>query len=100
MEAFTTLDAVVVPLDRANVDTDAIIPKRPAIAAATAIAGLTRWLRPPAPCRPSKLRLEVDAQRKHRLLKGLDAIGLTLKKADAIRAYEARRRVLEPWLFA
>ena len=28
MEAFTTLDAVVVPLDRANVDTDAIIPKQ------------------------------------------------------------------------
>ena len=26
MEPFTTLDAVVVPLDRANVDTDAIIP--------------------------------------------------------------------------
>ena len=28
MEPFTTLDAVVVPLDRANVDTDAIIPKQ------------------------------------------------------------------------
>ena len=28
MDAFTTLDAVVVPLDRANVDTDAIIPKQ------------------------------------------------------------------------
>ena len=28
MEAFTTLHAVVAPLDRANVDTDAIIPKQ------------------------------------------------------------------------
>ena len=28
MEPFTTLDAVVAPLDRANVDTDAIIPKQ------------------------------------------------------------------------
>jgi 3-isopropylmalate dehydratase small subunit len=28
MEAFTTLDALVVPIDRANVDTDAIIPKQ------------------------------------------------------------------------
>ena len=28
-----------------------------------AIAGLTRCVRPPAPCRPSKLRLLVDAQR-------------------------------------
>ena len=28
MEAFTTLEAIVAPLDRANVDTDAIIPKQ------------------------------------------------------------------------
>ncbi|MDM8546245.1 3-isopropylmalate dehydratase small subunit [Candidatus Venteria ishoeyi] len=28
MDAFTTLDALVAPLDRANVDTDAIIPKQ------------------------------------------------------------------------
>ncbi|MBF0188363.1 MAG: 3-isopropylmalate dehydratase small subunit [Magnetococcales bacterium] len=28
MEAFKTLDAIAVPLDRANVDTDAIIPKQ------------------------------------------------------------------------
>ena len=34
-----------------------------AIAAAAAIAGLTRWVRPPAPWRPSKLRLLVEAQR-------------------------------------
>ncbi len=25
--------------------------------------GETRWVRPPLPCRPSKLRLEVDAER-------------------------------------
>src|SRR5690606_21881387 len=36
--------------------------KWPATAAAAAIAGLTRWVRPPAPWRPSKLRLEVEAQ--------------------------------------
>ena len=28
MRAFTTLDALVVPLDRTNVDTDAILPKQ------------------------------------------------------------------------
>ena len=28
MQAFTTLDAIVAPLDRANVDTDSIIPKQ------------------------------------------------------------------------
>ena len=27
------------------------------------MAGLTKWVRPPLPCRPSKLRLEVAAQR-------------------------------------
>src|SRR5205085_5396473 len=37
--------------------------KCPVMAAAAAIGGLTRCVRPPRPCRPSKLRLEVDAQR-------------------------------------
>jgi 3-isopropylmalate/(R)-2-methylmalate dehydratase small subunit len=48
----------------------------------------------------SVLRFEVDAYRKHCLLNGLDEIGLTLQHADAIRAYEARRRQEAPWLFA
>src|SRR2546427_10934802 len=39
------------------------IAKWPAIAVAAATAGETRWVRPPGPCRPSKLRFEVDAQR-------------------------------------
>ncbi|TAN46439.1 MAG: 3-isopropylmalate dehydratase small subunit [Methylococcaceae bacterium] len=46
------------------------------------------------------LHFEVDATRKHRLLHGLDDIGLTLQHADEIRAYEARRAVEAPWLFA
>mmetsp|Transcript_9618 Transcript_9618/g.23867 ORF Transcript_9618/g.23867 Transcript_9618/m.23867 type:complete len:525 (+) Transcript_9618:1168-2742(+) len=36
---------------------------RPVTAAAAAIAGEQRCVRPPAPCRPSKLRLDVEAQR-------------------------------------
>src|SRR5574337_987454 len=40
-----------------------ISTKWPCTAAAAAIAGLTRCVRPPAPWRPSKLRLLVDAQR-------------------------------------
>ncbi|MGC8468063.1 MAG: 3-isopropylmalate dehydratase small subunit, partial [Acidithiobacillus sp.] len=28
MEAFTVVESVLIPLDRANVDTDAIIPKQ------------------------------------------------------------------------
>ena len=42
---------------------------------------------------------EVDAYRRDCLLKGLDEIGLTLQRADAIKAYEAQRRAAEPWLF-
>ena len=37
--------------------------KRPATAVAAATAGETRWVRPPRPWRPSKLRFEVEAQR-------------------------------------
>lgn len=42
---------------------------------------------------------DVDEFRKHCLLNGLDDIGLTLEHADAIRAYEAKKRVDAPWLF-
>lgn len=42
---------------------------------------------------------DVDAFRKHCLLHGLDDIGLTLRDADHIRAYEAKRRASAPWLF-
>jgi 3-isopropylmalate/(R)-2-methylmalate dehydratase small subunit len=42
---------------------------------------------------------EVGEMRKQRLLEGLDDIALTLKEADAIRAYEERREVEAPWLF-
>jgi 3-isopropylmalate/(R)-2-methylmalate dehydratase small subunit len=42
---------------------------------------------------------EVDPFSKHCLLNGLDDIGLTLEHVDEIRAYEARRRGVTPWLF-
>ncbi|MBL6752623.1 MAG: 3-isopropylmalate dehydratase small subunit, partial [Nevskia sp.] len=42
----------------------------------------------------------IDPFRKDCLVKGLDEIGLTLRHADAIRAFEARRREQAPWLFA
>ncbi|MEJ2553825.1 MAG: 3-isopropylmalate dehydratase small subunit [Gammaproteobacteria bacterium] len=45
------------------------------------------------------IAFEVDAFRKHRLLNGLDDIGLTLQHVDDIKAYEARRRREAPWLF-
>ena len=42
---------------------------------------------------------DIDASRKHRLLNGLDDIGITLQRADRIRAYETRQAVATPWLF-
>ena len=45
------------------------------------------------------LRFDIDPFRKHCLLNGLDEIGLTLEKADAIRAFEAKHRAAQPWLF-
>ena len=42
---------------------------------------------------------EIDSFRKHCLLNGLDDIGLTLQDADAIRAYEEKRKAVAPWLF-
>jgi len=46
-----------------------------------------------------RLAFEVDPFRKHCLYQGLDDIALTLERAERIRAYEQRRRALEPWLF-
>ena len=42
---------------------------------------------------------EVDPSRKHSMLNGLDEIGLTLRHADRIRAFEDRRIARFPWLF-
>ena len=46
------------------------------------------------------LAFDVDGGRQHRLLNGLDDIGLTLLQGDKIKAYEERRRVEAPWLFS
>jgi 3-isopropylmalate/(R)-2-methylmalate dehydratase small subunit len=49
--------------------------------------------------RAQVMRFEVDAFRKYCLLNGLDEIGLTLRHADKIRAFEAKRLQQHPWLF-
>ncbi len=46
----------------------------------------------------SELRFEIEPFRKHYLLGGLDDIGLTLRNADKIRAFEAERLLRKPWL--
>ncbi len=45
------------------------------------------------------MQFEIDAFRKYCLLNGLDEIGLTLRHADKIRAFEAQRKAQYPWYF-
>jgi 3-isopropylmalate/(R)-2-methylmalate dehydratase small subunit len=47
----------------------------------------------------SETGFEIEGFRKHRLLNGLDDIGLTLEHASAIRDYENTLRASSPWLF-
>jgi 3-isopropylmalate/(R)-2-methylmalate dehydratase small subunit len=46
------------------------------------------------------LPFAVDAFRKECLVNGWDDIGLTLRHAEKIRAFEEKRRAEQPWLFA
>ncbi len=46
----------------------------------------------------SELPFEVQPFRKYCLINGFDDIGLTLRHADKIRAYEAERLAKMPWL--
>ena len=46
------------------------------------------------------VKFEIDAHRKHCLLNGLDDIGLTLQHVAEIKAFEAKHRAAQPWLFA
>jgi 3-isopropylmalate/(R)-2-methylmalate dehydratase small subunit len=45
------------------------------------------------------MRFDIDPFRKYCLLNGLDEIGLTLRHADKIRAFEAQRKAEHPWYF-
>jgi 3-isopropylmalate/(R)-2-methylmalate dehydratase small subunit len=45
-----------------------------------------------------ELPFEVQAFRKYCLLNGFDDIGLTLRHADKIRAFEVQRLTQKPWL--
>ncbi len=46
----------------------------------------------------AELPFEVQAFRKYCLLNGFDDIGLTLRHAEKIKAFEARRLTEKPWL--
>ncbi len=44
------------------------------------------------------IKFEIDPFLKRCLLEGLDDIGLTMQKADAITSFEARTKVERPWI--
>jgi 3-isopropylmalate/(R)-2-methylmalate dehydratase small subunit len=43
---------------------------------------------------------DIDPGRKQKLLEGLDDIGLSLKRVDAIAAFEEKRKLAQPWMRA
>ena len=45
-----------------------------------------------------RFAFEIDPFRKHCLIEGLDEVGMTLQRDDAIAAFEARQASAEPWL--
>ncbi len=45
-------------------------------------------------------QFDITPHRKHCLLNGLDEIGLTLQHAGEIKAFEAKHKAAQPWLFA
>ena len=44
-------------------------------------------------------KFDIDPFTKHCLLNGLDEIGLTLERAGEIKAFEAKHKASQPWLF-
>ncbi|MEO1492683.1 MAG: 3-isopropylmalate dehydratase small subunit [Pseudomonadota bacterium] len=47
-----------------------------------------------------EIAFEIDPFKKHCLLNGLDEIGLSMEKTDAIDTFEAKRKTETPWLAA
>jgi len=45
------------------------------------------------------IAFEIDPFRKHCLMNGLDDIGLTMEKADAIDGFEGNQKGTQPWLW-
>lgn len=43
------------------------------------------------------ISFDIDADRKHRLLEGIDDIGETLAKTDDISSFESKQAVSQPW---
>ncbi len=48
----------------------------------------------------TQFHFDIDSFRKECLVNGWDEIGLTLRHADEIKAYEEKRKRAEPWIFS
>ncbi|MFW5681310.1 MAG: 3-isopropylmalate dehydratase small subunit [Pseudomonadota bacterium] len=46
-----------------------------------------------------ELPFEIDEFGRHRLLEGLDSVGLTLTKRPTIEGFEAKQKLGKPWLY-
>jgi len=57
-----------------------------------------RWPSPGQDGGDASARFEIDPETKHRLLNGLDDVGLTLAHEDLIAAYERRRERPGEWV--
>ncbi len=44
------------------------------------------------------VHFEIEPSRKHALMSGLDAVGVTLEHSDAIAAFEAQHFAQQPWI--
>ncbi len=44
------------------------------------------------------IKFDIDPFRKHCLLNGLDAVGLTMQKQEAIKTFEEKAAAVRPWL--
>ena len=82
----------------AAADTEAVLESNP-LTAAFAVSVTVDLPSQRVSWAGQEVAFEIEPDRKRKLLQGLDEIGLTLQHADAIRAYEARRRTQTPWLF-
>jgi 3-isopropylmalate/(R)-2-methylmalate dehydratase small subunit len=45
------------------------------------------------------IKFDVDPFKKHCLLNGLDDIGLTLQKGEAVDSFEDKQKAAQPWLY-
>ena len=46
------------------------------------------------------VKFEIDSFRQHCLVNGLDDIGLTMERDEAISAFEAKQKAQQPWLYS